>query len=138
MKIQSVEETERKPEKKPIKKTCSICGKEFETISPRKKYCSVECKKVGAVQSTQRWRERHPERIQQYKQHKAAYMRRKRARKKAFDEAVKEDRLAKIAVEYNTKYGDYQREKLLTESHIDVEAIIASFNVNEKGASRKS
>lgn len=137
MKIQSVEEPEKKPEKKPIKKTCSICGKYFETTAYNKKYCSVECKKAGAVEATQRWRERHPERIAVYRQHKATYMRRKRARKKVFEEIVKEDKLAKIAVEYNTKYGEYQKEKLLQESHIDVEAIIASFN-KKKGADKKS
>lgn len=138
MKIQSVQENpEKKPEKKPIKKTCPICEKEFETLTSNKKYCSVECKKAGAVRATQRWKERHPERMEMYKQRKINYMRRKRAGKKAFEEVVKEDHLAKIAVEYDTKYGDYQREKLLKESHIDVEAIIASFN-KKKGENKKS
>lgn len=30
-----------------VTKVCSICGKEFKTTNSRRKYCSIECSKIG-------------------------------------------------------------------------------------------
>lgn len=121
------EQTQQTKQQKLIKRTCAICGNEFESVPGPAKYCSAECREHAAKQASKRWKKNHPEKIESYRKRNNEYMRRKRAKKKVVEEIVKEDRISKIAVEYDTKYGDYQREKLLQESHIDVESIIASF-----------
>ena len=44
---------ERMKEKQKLKRTCAICGKEFIPFSVTGKYCSEECKKIGAKQRRQ-------------------------------------------------------------------------------------
>ena len=38
---------------------CSICGKEFETSRPNKKYCSFVCREAGTKLTRLNWDNRH-------------------------------------------------------------------------------
>lgn len=40
--------------------TCPICGKQFETIKPNKKYCSFSCKEAGAKFRRMNWEDQNP------------------------------------------------------------------------------
>ena len=40
--------------------TCPICGTQFETNRPNKKYCSPTCKEEGRQQQLMKWAEEHP------------------------------------------------------------------------------
>ena len=40
-----------------LKKFCEVCGKEFETNIPNKKYCSVACRKKKDIEYHKLYRE---------------------------------------------------------------------------------
>lgn len=40
--------------------TCPICGAEFETARPNKKYCSFSCKEAGRRLQRMKWEEQNP------------------------------------------------------------------------------
>ena len=40
--------------------TCPICGAEFETSRPNKKYCSFTCKEAGAKLRRMKWEDKNP------------------------------------------------------------------------------
>lgn len=54
---------------------CPICGTEFETNKPNKKYCSLTCKEAGQKLRRMNWKDNNPHYI-------AEYMRNYRAEKK--------------------------------------------------------
>lgn len=39
---------------------CAICGAEFETIRPNKKYCSFICKEAGNKLQRMKWNDKNP------------------------------------------------------------------------------
>lgn len=44
-----------------MKKTCAICGKEFETARACKKYCSLSCKEAGRIKNRLNWTDKNPD-----------------------------------------------------------------------------
>lgn len=40
--------------------TCPICGAEFETNRPNKKYCSFTCKEAGRQLRRMKWEAKNP------------------------------------------------------------------------------
>lgn len=46
--------------------TCPICGAEFETNRPNKKYCSFTCKEAGHKLQRMNWEDRNPHYNAQY------------------------------------------------------------------------
>ena len=40
--------------------TCPICGRQFETSKPNKKYCSYTCKEASAKGRRMNWQEQNP------------------------------------------------------------------------------
>lgn len=40
-----------------MKKTCEICGKEFETVKPNAKFCSPKCQKAGRKVYRLKWQQ---------------------------------------------------------------------------------
>ncbi len=47
-------------------KRCIICGREFETTKPNKKYCCFNCKEAGAIVRRMKWEEQNPKYIKNY------------------------------------------------------------------------
>jgi hypothetical protein len=45
---------------------CPICGKDFLTSKPRKKYCSFSCKEAGAKLARMKWEARNPDYVKNY------------------------------------------------------------------------
>lgn len=45
---------------------CKICGKEFTTDKPNKKYCSFTCKEAGYKLRRLKWQDAHPDYITEY------------------------------------------------------------------------
>lgn len=39
---------------------CLICGTQFETSKPNKKYCSFSCKEAGRQLQRMKWKEENP------------------------------------------------------------------------------
>lgn len=39
---------------------CAICGLEFTTNKPNKRYCSFSCKEAGAKLRRMKWEDEHP------------------------------------------------------------------------------
>ena len=62
-------------------KKCIICGRNFETDRPHKKYCSFTCKEAGRLLQRMKWEDANPH-------YNAEYMREYRAAKK--EKAVNE------------------------------------------------
>lgn len=56
-------------------KTCPICGAEFDTAKPNKRYCSISCREAGGLAKRIRWEANNAS-------YHAEYMRRYRAEKK--------------------------------------------------------
>ena len=54
---------------------CEICGREFETSRPNKKYCSFTCREAGAKVRRMIWEDRN-------KNYYAAYMKQYRTAQK--------------------------------------------------------
>ena len=42
------------------KTTCLICGTEFETNRPNKKYCSFSCREAGRILRRMNWEAENP------------------------------------------------------------------------------
>lgn len=40
---------------------CSVCGKEFKTIYPNVRYCSLSCREKGRIQKRQKWKTKNPD-----------------------------------------------------------------------------
>ena len=55
--------------------TCPICGKQFATDKPNKKYCSFSCKEAGVNLRRVKWKDRNP-------QYNTEYMKRYRKERK--------------------------------------------------------
>ncbi len=53
---------------------CLICGKDFETSRPNKKYCSFSCKEAGRTLRRMKWDEQNPK-------YSTSYMQKYRAKK---------------------------------------------------------
>lgn len=52
---------------------CAICGREFETARPNKKYCSFNCKEAGAKVRRMKWEDQNPRYSMEYmKKYRAA------------------------------------------------------------------
>lgn len=49
-------------------KKCEICGAEFETNRPNKKFCSLSCREAGRLVARMKWEERNPGYITDYMQ----------------------------------------------------------------------
>ena len=47
-------------------KKCAICGKEFETTKPNKKYCSLSCKEAGKRLQRMKWEHENPDYNREY------------------------------------------------------------------------
>lgn len=45
---------------------CPICQKEFESESPRRKYCSLTCRESGRVLVKLKWEMEHPKYMRDY------------------------------------------------------------------------
>ena len=45
---------------------CAICGKEYRSILPNHKYCSLYCREQGRLRSRSQWKNEHPEYYRQY------------------------------------------------------------------------
>lgn len=45
---------------------CPICGAQFETSRPNKKYCSFTCKAAGAKVKRIKWENENPDYIKNY------------------------------------------------------------------------
>ena len=56
--------------------TCPICGKEFETDRPHKKYCSFVCREAGRQVRRMEWMSKNPD-------YNKLYMRKYKAKKKS-------------------------------------------------------
>lgn len=54
------------------KKACPVCGAEFETAKPNKKYCSISCREAGTMARRLQWETEN-------KSYQADYMRKYRA-----------------------------------------------------------
>lgn len=69
---------------------CAICGAEFETARPNKKYCSLSCKEAATKVNLTKWHENR-------KGYKAEYMReyRKKFRTKPLEKNLQGDRSGK-------------------------------------------
>ena len=53
--------------------TCPICGTEFETSRPNKKYCSYTCKEAGRKLKRMKWEAANPHYSAKYmKEYRAA------------------------------------------------------------------
>ena len=52
----------------PKKVTCPICGAEFETARPNKKYCSFNCKEAGRKLQRMKWDAANPHYNTEYMQ----------------------------------------------------------------------
>lgn len=63
--VEMAKESQREADQKLYKKKCAACGKEFTSVGFRRRYCSDECRQVGAELSKARARE-------QYQKQKAA------------------------------------------------------------------
>ena len=48
--------------------TCPICGRQFETSKPNKKYCSYTCKEASAKVRRMNWQEQNPDYYKAYMQ----------------------------------------------------------------------
>lgn len=57
------------------KKVCPICGAEFETAKPNKKYCGLSCREAGEEARRLKWEAEN-------RTYHAEYMRKYRAAKK--------------------------------------------------------
>lgn len=55
---------------------CAICGAEFETNRPNKKFCSFSCKEAGAMLRRMKWNAENPK-------YSTEYMKKYRANKKS-------------------------------------------------------
>lgn len=96
-------------EHKNITKVCMHCGGEFTPKHNNAKYCSEECRKAGSRVKQNAWKTEHADQSKRYQ--KRYY--KKRKKKKEVIQQYKPNRLDEIAVEYDTNYGAYQREKTL-------------------------
>ena len=47
---------------------CVICGTEFKSSRPRRKYCSFSCKEAGAIIRRKVWENNNPDYIRKYMQ----------------------------------------------------------------------
>lgn len=47
---------------------CLVCGRQFETTRPNKKYCSFTCKEAGAKLRRMKWEDRNPDYNRRYMQ----------------------------------------------------------------------
>lgn len=47
---------------------CVICGRQFETARPNKKYCSFSCREAGRKLQRLKWEDEHPNYITKYMQ----------------------------------------------------------------------
>lgn len=47
---------------------CPICGIEFKTEKPRRKYCSFSCKEAGAKLQRMKWEDKNPDYVRKYMQ----------------------------------------------------------------------
>lgn len=56
-----------------MEKKCIICGRNFETNKPNKKYCSFTCKEAGRLLQRMKWEDANP-------QYNTEYMRKYRER----------------------------------------------------------
>lgn len=112
--------------------TCEVCGKVFRTHFSRSKYCSDECRKIAKRDSIHSWRMENETEVNEKNKN---WMRKKRRKKDNSELPIYIDpneNLEKIAQQYDTKYGDYQREKTLAMiPKIDVAGIISGFNKQE-------
>lgn len=55
------------------KVTCAICGAEFETARPNKKYCSFSCREAGRKLQRMKWDGKNPHYSRDYmKQYRTA------------------------------------------------------------------
>ena len=45
---------------------CPICGKNFMTALPNKKYCSFTCKEAGNKVQYMKWKDEHPDYAKNY------------------------------------------------------------------------
>lgn len=61
-------------------KKCLICGQEFETARPNKKYCSLVCRESGAKLRRMKWNDKNPRYSTDYMQ---KYRKEKREKEKA-------------------------------------------------------
>ena len=60
--IDQMKKEQRKEMEKPeIHKTCPICGKDFVTIDPRRKYCGELCARVASVNRVKKYKKRNKE-----------------------------------------------------------------------------
>ena len=91
---------------------CSVCGKEFEIVGNRKKYCSKACcAEASRKKSCKRGKARY--RALTAEQKKAEWEKRKRAmskKKKAAREPKYQNEIARIAAEarkLGMSYGEY-------------------------------
>lgn len=105
---------------------CVICGTVFRTNWSRSKYCSNECRNTARRDIYSKWKVENKSKLNGRNR---SYMRKRRnGDDDCEDEIEKPDNLARIAQEYDTNYGKYQREKTLAEiPKIDVEGIISGF-----------
>ena len=45
---------------------CPICGKDFQTARPNKKYCSFACKEAALLLRRVKWKQTHPDYNKEY------------------------------------------------------------------------
>lgn len=49
-------------------KNCPICGRDFETNRPNKRYCCYSCKEAGRILQRMKWQENNPDYSKNYMQ----------------------------------------------------------------------
>lgn len=47
-------------------KKCPICGLEFDTSKPNKRYCSYSCKEAGQILRRMKWKDNNPDYSKEY------------------------------------------------------------------------
>lgn len=95
-----------------MKKICTICGKEFETLSGRANYCGSDCKRIGQRQRRKEWEARTGYRD---KQRKAAADLRAEQAKAVELEAKKSERKRRAAENRIKRKKERQESKELQE-----------------------
>ena len=68
---------------------CYICGAEFETIRPNKKYCSFTCKEAGRKLQRMKWDAAHPNYNATYMQNYRTLQKNEKATEKTTQEKGK-------------------------------------------------
>ena len=76
---------------------CPICGTQFETNRPNKKYCSFSCKEAGRQLRYMKWTEDHPHYSTEYmRKYREKQRRLKRMRERLRSVGATENKAAEL------------------------------------------